>query len=389
MRHEDGGRRCGTRMYAVLAVVGAVVMAAVVAVGCGSSTSNIFPFAGVWVANGGGASVLHFAGNEISDAGGVFNIPPKTLLNSSVLVSPQDTLFDNSGGLWVVDGGLNDGHGTGAAVYLFNAAQLASLNSQSAPSPVFIIAALPGTPAFFNFPQFAAFDAAGNLWVSDAGNSVIFEFTRAQLMSASGVATAPAATLVGTPAGVFNGTLGIAFDASGNLWVANNGGTTIVEIAAAAVASATGVTPVTPITVLNGSVVGGLATINNPWGILFDKNGNLWFTNEQLGVSACAGSIVEFTAASIGGGGIITPAPDVVIAPTAIGGTASLCDPNGISMNSAGNITIANAANDSLAEYTAAQITTGGAIVPNLFVVGGATGLSGPAGLSYGPLSLQ
>src|SRR5208337_4077170 len=82
--------------------------------------------------------------------------------------------------------------------------------------------------------------------------------------------------------GIFNGPLGIAFDASGNLWVENNGGTTIVEIAAAVVNAAVGVSTPVIATTLNNTVPppGGLDTINNPWGILFDANGNMWITNE-------------------------------------------------------------------------------------------------------------
>ena len=389
INREAKGGRFGWKTVA--AGVSAVMMLlAIGAVGCGGGgNSQIFPFAGVWVANGGGGNVLHFSGGVLNFAG-AFNFPPSTFLNSGVFTSPQDTLFDKDGNLWVVDGGLNDGAGTGAAVFEFVSAQLASLNSQSAPAPAFIVKALAGATTF-NFPQFAAFDGAGNLWISDAVNNVIFKFSAMQLTAATGVGLTPAAVLQGAVRGVFNGTLGIAFDPAGNLWVENNGGTTIVKITTAQLAAANGPTnPITPTTVLTSSVIaGGLPTINNPWGILFDAKGNMWITNEQLSVSACSGSVVEFAAASIAGVGILTPAPAVVITQAAINGTTSQCDPNGITMNKSGNITIANAGNNTLAEFTAAQITTSGALTPHLFLNGAATTLNGPTGLSYGPLTLQ
>jgi hypothetical protein len=362
------------------------MLLAMQAMGCGSSSNTqILPFAGVWVANSGGANVLHFTGTEAQLSGNL-NIAPKTFLNSGVFVSPQDTLFDSNDSLWVVDGGLNDGLGTGAAVYKFVGAQLSSLNSQPAPAPSFIIKALTGASTF-NFPQFAAFDNKGDLWVSDAGNSLLFEFTASQLAAASGVAIAPFAVLTSV---AFNGPLGMAFDGSNNLWILNNGGTTIVEVTAAQLAAATGLTSIVPATVLaSAAIPGGLPTINNPWGIVFDGSGNMWITNEQLSVSNHSGSVVEFTAASIAGGGILTPLPNVVITQNAVAGTLSLFDPNGIGMNAAGNIVVANAGNNSVALYTPDQTGSSGSPVPHLFLSGGTTTLNAPTGLVYGPLSLQ
>jgi len=362
--------------------VGAVMaLIAAIAMGCGSSSSHqILPFAGVWVANGGGADVLHYSGIEANLTGTV-NIAPLTLLNTATFVAPQDTLFDSAAGLWVIDGGSNDGKGTNAALYHFVAAQLASLNTTSNPAAGIVIKS-----ASFNFPQFAAFDGSGNLWVSDAGNSVIFEFSKAQANTISVLPIVPIATLTNA---AFNGTLGMAFDSGGNLWIENNGGTTIVEVAAGTLATAAGVTPVTLATTLNSMVVAGLPTINNPWGIVFDTSGNMWITNEQLSVGACAGSVVEFTHGAISGGGNLTPVPNVVLTPTAMGTTFSLCDPNGISLNSQNKIVVANAAGNSLAVYTSNQTGASGNPAPELFFVGAATTLNGPTGLTFGPLSLR
>lgn len=193
----------------------------------------------------------------------------------------------------------------------------------------------------------------------------------------------------------FNAPLGITFDNAGNLWVANNFAgpltvSTIVEISQAVLSVAGGVTPVLPRTVLDSRPgPGGLPTINNPWGILFDGSGNMWFTNEQLSVSACSGTVVEFAAGTFTGPGAVTPAANVVIGPTAISGTSSLCDPNGITMNTAGNRVVANAAGNSLAQYTASQITSSGNTLPHTFIVGAATLLRAPTGLTFGPITLR
>jgi hypothetical protein len=394
---KSGVKNTGWRAWRLIAAMGAVVtLAAIEALGCGGgSNTSIFPFAGLWVANSGGPNVAHFTGAELNLS--VSNVAPKTVLNSTLFISPQDLTFDKTGNMWIVDGGLGDGRGTGAAVYEFALAQLKNLNSQPSPSPAFIIVSTRAAPFTFMFPQFAVFDAGHNLWVSDSGSSQILKFSASQLATPTRVSITPAATLQGAAPGVFNAPLGMAFDKSGNLWIANNAATTntIVEISAAVLAAASGpVNPVIPATILKNLAAGPL-NIDNPWGMLFDSNGNLWFTNEQLDVSKCAGSVVEFSGTLIAAGGVLSPPPTVVLTQTAISGTESLCDPNGISMTSAvapaalGNISVANAGNNSVAEYLANQITASGSPTPNLFITGGATTLRAPTGLSYGPLSLE
>jgi hypothetical protein len=223
---------------------------------------------------------------------------------------------------------------------------------------------------------------------------VILKFSGAQLASSTRTALTAAAVLQGATPGTFNGPLGMAFDDSGNLWVANNVGNTIVEIAAAQLAAASGpVNPVTPLVVVKSATgPSGQPTINNPWGLLIDQNNNLWFTNEQLSAGKCAGTVVEVAAVNAAVGNGIA---QVELTQTAVGGTQSLCDPNGISMTTAiapatvGSIAVGNAQNSTVAEYTPSQITSIGAPVPSLFITGAASKLNVPTGLSYGPLSLE
>jgi hypothetical protein len=381
----------GVRLFAAAGAVMALV--AVVALeGCGGGGGNtgITPFAGVWVANSGHPNVQHYPGLDFRVLG-TFAFPPQPVLNSP-FAAPQDTLFDANSNLWVVDGG--SGGGTGAAVFRFLFSQVVSLNSTPAPVPNFVLKALTG-PVTFQFPQFGVFDTNGNLWVSDSAANAIFKFSAGQLAAASGIGVTPAAVLtnIAPPAiPAFIGPLGIAFDGSGNLWVDNNGSTNIVEITAAQLAAANGITGVLPATIVNSSIIpGGLPTINNPWGIVFDTGGNMWITNEQNTPPpvGCAGSVVEFANGTFAGPGVVTPAAHVVITPTVIGGTFSLCDPNGITMDKAGNIVVANAVGNSLAQYTAAQITSSGSATPHTFVIGAATALTAPTGLIFGPLTLN
>jgi secreted PhoX family phosphatase len=88
-----------------------------------------------------------------------------------------------------------------------------------------------------------AFDANGNLWVANGGQanySSVVEFSAAQL-AASG---SPAPNVTLTPnAGSLNQPAGLAFDASGDLWVSNMGANTVVEFTPSQIASSGSPTP--------------------------------------------------------------------------------------------------------------------------------------------------
>ena len=94
-----------------------------------------------------------------------------------------------------------------------------------------------------------AFDATGSLFVANSGNSTIEKFAR------NGVGTVFASTGL-------NGPVGLAFDASGNLFVANSRDNTIEKFAP------NGVGTVFASTGLNG-----------PLGLAFDASGNLFAAN--------------------------------------------------------------------------------------------------------------
>ena len=238
------------------------------------------------------------------------------------------------------------------------------------------------------------------LWVSDSANNVILKFSGTQLASPTRTALTAAAVLQGALPGTFNGPLGMAFDSSGNLWVANNVGNTLVQISAAQLAAASGpVNPITPaITLTSTTGPGGLPTINNPWGVAVDPTNKVWFANEQLSSGKCSGSLVQVPETLLVPG-TQAPTPTVVLTQTAIAGTQSLCDPNGLSIATATppgqtqpqtlSISVANAQNSTVTVYAASQITSSGSPAPSFFITGAATQLNVPMGLSYGSVLLE
>jgi sugar lactone lactonase YvrE len=313
---------------------------------------------------------------------------PTPLINKSgSFTAPQDTVFDSSGNLWVIDGGTPqtvNGQmvtGTGEGVFEFTNQQLRNLSKNPTPDPAFAITNSNGVPGFV-FPQFGVFDKSGNLYIADSGADVIFVFTAKQLTSSSGTGLTPtAAFMIKTS----NAVLGEAFDRKGNLFVADNGDAQIFEINKSHIPATGGTvgtpTPVTADAVLSSNDLQP-ASIDTPWGLVFDKKGNLWFSNE--GVANTDPSVVEFLASALYTSS--TPTPKVQLTPTTLSnGLASISDPQGISIDLLGDLAIANDTNNTVAEFGPFQLRKSGTPVPKTFLAGSNTTLNAPTGLIFGP----
>jgi streptogramin lyase len=132
-----------------------------------------------------------------------------------------------------------------------------------------------GTSNGLGHPQQIAMDSNDNLWITDPDNSRVVEYSTT---SNAIVATYPT---VAYP-------FAIGVDSSNNVWV--NGGGAIYEIPA-------GTASGTTVTLKISAAATGFTSI---WGIAFDNSGNLWVANNPSpNVSGFAtGTIAEFTLAS-------------------------------------------------------------------------------------------
>ncbi|MHB1960127.1 MAG: NHL repeat-containing protein [Acidobacteriaceae bacterium] len=338
--------------------------------GCGSYSSKgkTYPTSGsqaLWVANG--ANVVEFASASLT--AGNTAAAPSLVVNSNAFAAPQGVIFDTSANLWVVDGGnIGTGGKVKPALYEFTSSQLSGIQSGSSVTPNMTI-----NSSAFVFPQQAVWDSKGDLWVSDNGANAVFEFTPTQLM-ASGANVMPNIVIKSTPA--FNGALGIAFDSSGDLWIANNGTTTIFEFNASALPTASGSVTLTPNIMLSDD---GKGSIQGPWALAFDSSGNLWSSNANS-----PDTVVQFSKTSLTASG--SPTPAVTLSSAMVSGTPSLSSPNGIAFDSSGDLSVVSSATPfGVGIYSASQLTAGGAVAPNVFIVGATTTLNAPAGSNYGP----
>ena len=257
--------------------------------------------------------------------------------------SPQGLAFDAAGNLYVANAGNVSEVTPGGVVSTFAVG--------------------------FNNPEGLAFDAAGNLYVANAGNGTVIEVTPA------GAVSTFAAGFSGSPQG-------LAFDGAGNLFVGVNnfGNGTVSKVAPGGavsrfaagfynpqglafdtagnlyVANANGtVSEVTP-----GGAVSTFANLGNPTGLAFDAAGNL-FVNVNV----------------FGGASVVEVAPGGVVSTVAnLNGTGG----QGIAFDAVGNLYVANVGNRAVAEI-------GGAVTVPFTLGGDAVAGADYANLTAGPLT--
>jgi sugar lactone lactonase YvrE len=209
----------------------------------------------LWVAD-----VLNNAIKEIVAVSGV--IPASPTVNTVVtgLNIPWGLAFDSAGDLWFSDSDNN-----------------------AIKEIVAVSGSIPSSPTVrtvssqFSSPEGVWVDAKGNVFVSDAGNNVIKELPG---VAPPAAATPPGSPTVSTIATGFSNPDGIAVDASGDVWVADDNNLVYKEIVAVS-----GSIPSNPV-ILSFPT----DTIDNPApppsAVTIDANGNIFLASEASGGGA-------------------------------------------------------------------------------------------------------
>jgi sugar lactone lactonase YvrE len=321
---------------------------------------------GLWIV-GGSASGSNTANTAIEYAvtqlHASSSTPPVVKLNFPITaggnIDASGVAFDAQGNLWVV----NDNSNT---VVEYAVAQLSASGS---PTPVVTIQ-LPAMSVSYAI----AFDASGNLWVGNNFANTIVEFTPSQL--AAGGSPTPAVTIAEVPPqpNTLQEPIGLAFDTHGNLWVANNAASSIVEYTPSQLATSGSPAPTVTLTG---------AAILYPNEIAFDHAGNLWITNSAYNVTPsipASGRIVEYAAQDL----TTTGSPTAVLTLNLPQGTYGAV-PTGLAFDDSGNLWYADAYTQSIGQYSAASLTAGGSPSPAI-IIPSATAVSG-VGIAFNPHS--
>jgi uncharacterized protein (TIGR03437 family) len=205
----------------------------------------------------------------------------------------------------------------------------------------------PANAAALNFPTGVAVDSAGNLYIADAGNYRIRKVSGGTITTVAGNGGAGFSG-DGGPAtsAAFNRPIAVALDGAGNLYIADEYNRRIRKVSAGTITTVAGGGN-------QGLGDGGPATsasLFDPSGIAVDSAGNLYIAdtyNQRI--------------RKVSGGNITTVAGNGNLGFSGDGGpatNASLNDPEGVAVDSAGNLYIADFGNNRIREVSGGIITT-------------------------------
>ncbi len=233
-----------------------------------------------------------------------------------------------------------------------------------------------GGAARFYYPSGVAVDGAGNVYVADSGNSTI------RLVTSGGAVTTPAGT-AGQPGSAdvmpadarFNGPMGVAVDGMGGVYVADSYNDTLRKVTSGGVATTPAGTAG-----LAGSTdgPGGAARFYLPSGVAVDTNGNVYVAdtyNSTLRKMTISG-LVTTLAGSAGRPGSADGA----------GSAALFNGPSGVAVDGAGNVYVADSGNSTLRKVSPGGVVTTLAGTPgqsgSADGAGGAALFNGPNGVA-------
>jgi hypothetical protein len=298
---------------------------------------------------------------------GSSNPAPHLVLDSAVFGDLQAVAFDAAGDLWVVDAG-NIMTGGKAEPALYEFTVAQLAKLSTAKNPTPAVAIKSSSLVS---PEQGIFDGQGNLWVSDLNNNAIYMFSRSQL-SASATNATPTATIRSNPA--FYSPVGIAFDGGGDLYVANNGGNNIYGFKASSLPTTSGSVMLTPSVILDN----GSGSIGDPSDLAFDGEGNLWGSN--------VATVVEFTKSQLAASD--DPAPNITLSNIAVSDTQTLGSLRGLAFDKSGGLAVDGSASPfGIAVYAKSQLVKSKAPnpTPATSLAGSSTTLSSPKGIAFGP----
>jgi sugar lactone lactonase YvrE len=247
---------------------------------------------------------------------------------------PSGVILDTAGNLYVTDtfnGTIRKITPAGAVSTLAGTAGLSGSTDGT------------GAAARFSSPVGITIDSTNNLYVGDIGNSTVRKITPAGVVSTfAGTAGARGSTDGTGSAARFSYPSGISADGAGNLYVADSLNNTIRKITSAGVVSTLAGT-----TGVYGAADGmaAVARFRFPTATKMDSAGNLWVADSD-----------NHTLRKITPAGVVSTVAGMAIAPGStdgIGAAARFDTPNGMAGDSAGNVYVADSSNNTIRKITA------------------------------------
>ncbi len=287
---------------------------------------------------------------------------PSGARSGASFLSPVGFAVDPAGNVYVADYGNNEIYRiTPAGVVKTFAGSGAQGDADGA-----------GSAASFYFPESVAVDSAGNVYVADYGNNEIRKITPAGAVKTfAGSSTKGDADGTGSAAS-FDGPEGVAVDSAGNAYVADYGNNEIRKITPAGVVrtfaglGAQG----------DADGTGSAASFDGPEGVAVDPAGNVYvadYGNNEIRKITPAGVVTTFAGSGAQGDADGT------------GSAASFDGPEGVAVDSAGNVYVADYGNNKIRKITPAGVVTtfaGSGAQGDADGTGSAASFDGPEGVA-------
>ena len=211
-----------------------------------------------------------------------------------------------------------------------------------------------------------ALDSMGNIYVSNSSTHAGPTSITVYPAGSSGT-VAPIATISGSNTGL-TFPEGIALDSSANIYVVNFPDTSAYSVTVYSAGSDGNVAP-------SATIAGAATGLSGPIGIALDSRANIYVANATGGLGK-SGSVTIYPAGSNG---------DVTPSATIVGSTnTELNEPDGIAVDSHGNIYVSNRGSSSITVYSAGS---NGDVAPIVNIGGPDTKIGGPVGIAILPSS--
>ncbi len=301
----------------------------------------------------GGLGVL-IPGNMLPVAGDGLSTGPildGDPANSASLDDPTGVAVDGAGNLYIADRGHNRIRKVTAASGL-----ISTLAGNGTPAYAGDGSASTNANVSVNAPFGVALDGAGNLYIADTGNNVVREIGSANgIVSTVAGTGAQGGTgdLGPATAATLNQPQGVSIDSAGNLYIPDTGNQRIRRVDAA-----TGViTTIAGNGTQGYQGDGGLATaaeLNSPLAVAFDAAGNLYIADSGNNVVRRAAAINGVITASSTIGAFAGTGAAGSTGDGAPATQATLSSPSGVAADAAGNVYIADTLNSSIRKVSSA-----------------------------------
>ena len=238
--------------------------------------------------------------------------------------------------------GLFGAHGWLALVLLAAWASLATAHAETAHAGANVMVS-----SGFSIPESVAVDTSGDIFVADHGNNAVYEIVAGSNGNPPGVVSSSSAVnMVGSG---FSGPYGVAVDASGDVFVANDGNNAVYEIVAGSNGNPAGV-------VSSSSTVNPIGSgFSSPAGVAVDASGDVFVANEGNN------TVYEIVAGSNG-----NPAGVVSTSSTVNPIGSGFTTPTGVAVDGSGDVFVADPHNNAVYEIVAVSgvVSSGSTVNP-------------------------